>query len=122
VHARHPEEAPHHQRGLGHGQVVLERPLEEGQYGHRSPVSGPVRMAATTRMACVVVMTSPVLLLHTHRPEAKGDDSGGDVAHYGDAEQQAQREGWGEGLVRAEGAGEDLLLDQSLSPLNQARW
>jgi hypothetical protein len=63
-----------------------------------------------------------LLFLHTHWPEAKGDDSGGDGAHYGDAEQQAQREGWGEGFVRAEGAGEDLLLDQSLSPLNQARW
>src|SRR5215210_936460 len=64
---------------------------------------------------------APVLLLNSHGPEAEGDDAGWDAAQDGDAEQQAQGAGRGEGLVCAERAGEDLLLDQSLSPLYETR-
>src|SRR3712207_7704928 len=37
------------------------------------------------------------------------------------SEQEAEEEGWGEGLVRAERRGQDLLLDQDLEPLDQPR-
>jgi hypothetical protein len=100
---------------------VSERTLSRLESGERPPYmpARKERRSCESRVPWSRCFSG--LLLHAHRPETEADNARWDVAHDGDPKEQTQGEGWSEGLVRAERAGEDLLLDQGLGLLDEAR-